>query len=160
MTSADVSLGGHAPTLLQPVGAGMVALEGGMLDLFSVTASPFALGYTGGAIAIPRTPDASEISAAYAAGRFLVAGNSMRPTFLLDDQGTLALPPAPGSAWMSFDTNDMHASCVATGGTVQLSAYGAIGGLITGSYAGVTWTGTACPGTPSGEFSITREADH
>jgi len=78
-------------------------------------------------------------------------------TYAVSDAG---LPPAPGTAWMSFDTNDMHASCVGTGGTVRLSAYGAVGGRITGSYAGVTWTGTACPGTPSGDFSITREADH
>jgi hypothetical protein len=61
---------------------------------------------------------------------------------------------------MSSDTNDNHASCVATGGTVRLTAYGAVGGRIIGSYAGVTWTGTACPATPSGEFSITRTADH
>ena len=89
--SADVSLGAHAPTLIKSAGASnLLALEGGALHAYAVTASPFALNYVGQTIGVPRTPDVSEVSAAYAGTRFLVAGNNMPPTFLLDERGTLA----------------------------------------------------------------------
>ena len=88
--TADVALGAHAPTLVEPVGTNLVALEGGMLDVFKLTATPFSVSYSGQAIAIPRTPDVSEVSAAYTGSRFLVAASGMVPTFLLDDRGTLA----------------------------------------------------------------------
>jgi hypothetical protein len=90
VSSADVALGAHAPTLVEPVGTNLVALEGGMLDVFKLTATPFSVSYSGQAIAIPRTPDVSEVSAAYTGSRFLVAASGMVPTFLLDDRGTLA----------------------------------------------------------------------
>ena len=90
VSSADVSLGAHAPTMVKPVGTNLLALDGGMLDVFKVAGTPFSVSYTSQAIAIPRTPDVSEVSAAYTGSRFLVAASGMVPTFLLDDHGTLA----------------------------------------------------------------------
>ena len=89
--TTDVSLGAHAPTLIEPAGASnLLALEGGALHAYAVTASPFALNYVGQTIGVPRTPDVSEVAVAYAGTRFLVAGSNMPPTFLLDERGTLA----------------------------------------------------------------------
>jgi len=94
VSSADVSLGAHAPTMVEPVGTNLLALEGGMLDVFKVAGTPFSVSYTGQAIAIPRTPDVSEVSAAYTGSRFLVAANGMVRPFC----STSAAPWRPSRA--------------------------------------------------------------
>jgi hypothetical protein len=90
VSGADFAFGTHRPTHLVPLGNNLIALDSGVVKSFTVAASPFNIGFGTQAIAIPRTPDVSEVSVAYAGSRFLVAAKGMTPTFLTDDSGTLA----------------------------------------------------------------------
>jgi len=91
VSSADVALARTRPRWSSQSAPNLVALEGGMLDVFKLTATPFSVSYSGQAIAIPRTPDVSEVSAAYTGSRFLVAASGMvRPSC-----STIAAPWRP-----------------------------------------------------------------